>query len=1033
MTYTRANNLAGWSVFLTALVTYLLTMAPTASFWDVGEFIATANELEVPHPPGAPLFLMLGRLFAMFAPDVTLVAWMVNLLSVVCSAALAMLICWTTTMLARKVLAPGNAEPDSTARSIILWSGIVAGLTTTFLDTVWFNAVEAEVYAASSFFTALVFWLMLKWEARADEPGHLRWIILIAYMIGLSVGVHLLPLLTIPALVIIYYFRKYQFSWGGLIVALLIGGAILGFVQVGVIQKTWDLAWSLELQFTGTVDAQGNNPKGWGLPYGTGTSFLIFLLVGGLVAGIWWSHKQGRVALNVSLISAFLIYLGFSSYAMIAIRSNADPAIDQNHPGNLNNFLSYLKREQYGQMPLLRGPMYNSQVTGYKDLGPYYFKRDGFDRYIAEGNKQEYEYDQRSLRIFPRMHSRDHYRSGPFGYSNYVRDKGADPNSPEDDRPSGLDNLRFFFDYQIGHMYVRYLLWNFVGRESDLQHASWESGFNFGELKAAPKELREHPSRNHYFYLPLLLGLLGLSWQIQFDPKRAAVVGMLFLFTGLFIVIYLNQVAQEPRERDYAFVGSYHTFAIWVGLGVAGLAELVRRFLGRHTGTAAGIVAVLAVPALLAAQNWHDHDRHGHFVPPDSAYNLLNSCEPNAILFTNGDNDTFPLWYLQEVEGIRTDVRVVNLSLLNTDWYIHQLKTKQWNESVPLPISVTEDFYMGERNGAVPFRGNTFAVPVDRTAILSQGLVSKDDEARIVSPMPVTVRPRGSAQNGYLMKQDLLILDMVLTNAQQGWKRPIYFANTVGSDNYVGLEPYFELQGLAYRIVPVLDTTANNQGGRLNLPKMYENVMEKFRLRGLNDSNVYYGENIERMVSNFRSTFFRLASGYQEAAERLEAEYPGAPTRAGGTEVKRPEAVQQQIDEYKRRAGEVMQYGQNSISDQAIPHTASSLYLTAFMNQRIGRTAQADSLFQLLQRRGAERIRFYNQYPSTISDADEWRYFLDRVLEFQITEGQYQKALQSARDLFAATGEQRYQQMAQQIQQGLQQDSTARPGAGPGR
>ncbi|MCS7073297.1 MAG: DUF2723 domain-containing protein, partial [Bacteroidia bacterium] len=555
MNYRFLNNVVGWVVFGIALVIYLMTVAPTASFWDCGEFIAVANELEVPHPPGAPLFLLIGRCFAMFASSPEKVAYMVNLVSVLSSAFTSMFIFWIITALGKKIIAPSQENPDIFSTITLMLAGVVGALASTFCDSVWFNAVEAEVYAMSSFFTALVIWLMLKWEARADEPDHLKWIILIAYMMGLSVGVHLLNLLTIPALALIYYFRKYPFSWVGALSAFGISVFILAFIQYGISQITFDIAWSFEKFFTGTI----NNGKttGLGLPFGTGLTIWLLILFAGLITGIYISEKRKLVWLNTALISIVMIYIGFSSYAIILIRSNANPPIDENNPENIINFLSYMKREQYGDRPLAFGNMYNAIAIDEKEGQPTYLKLSKEKRYVVGEPKREYEYREGASRVFPRMYSSQHYDAGPFGYKNFVKNKGSDPNSPYDDKPTGGENLSFFFKYQVWHMYVRYFLWNFVGRESDIQDYDWESGLELAKLNKMPDFLRNDHTRNHYFFLPLILGLLGISWQVSKSKKDALVVGMLFFFTGLAIVLYLNQTPQQPRERDYSYAGSF--------------------------------------------------------------------------------------------------------------------------------------------------------------------------------------------------------------------------------------------------------------------------------------------------------------------------------------------------------------------------------------------------------------------------------------------------------------------------------------------
>lgn len=1022
MRYKQLNNLVGWGVFIIALVTYSLTVSPTASFWDCGEFIACAYELEVPHPPGAPLFLLVGRILSMFAPSPESVAFMVNMVSVLSSAFMALFITWTTTMLAQRVLAPDSTtkEPDFATAFTILASGAIAGLTCTFIDTVWFNAVEAEVYAMSSMFTTAVFWLALKWEARADNPGNLRWIILIAYLVGLSVGVHLLPLLAIPAVVLLYYFRKFKTTTQGIFIAIGIFIGIVVVVQIGVIQKTWDVAWAIERLFVGTKNPTTGDTSGFGLPYGSGALFFAILLLGGIVAGIWYAHKTQRTVLHTALMSILLIYLGFSSYTIILVRSNADPAIDQNHPANAAQFLSYVKREQYGESSLLYGPYYNAQVRSFKDGSARYRVVPGEDRYIFDGYRREPVYDPAGLRFFPRMHNPSHYASGPFGYQRYVSNKGQDPNNPADDKPTGLDNLAFFFDYQVGHMYFRYLFWNYVGRSDDDQHSGWESGLEFGRFKNMPDDIKHAPTRNHYYALPLLLGLFGLIWHFMHDKKRAWVVTTLWFMTGLAIVLYLNQVAQEPRERDYAFVGSFHTFAIWVGLGVCGLVQLLQgvKALRPRAHFVAGGLALFMSPVLLVKENWNDHSRAGRFVAPDTAYNLLNSCEPNAIIFTNGDNDTFPLWYLQEVEGIRTDVRVVNLSLLNTDWYIYQLKYKTWNDAPPVPISLPESWYMGEKNGSLPWQGQSITFEVPRDAIAQQGFLNEEELAQMDSSMTVRVDPRMSGNYAYLQKQDVLVLDILTNIAKAGWERPIYFANTVGPSNYLGLQPYFRLEGLAYRILPVREPDYNPQGiGRIHKEKMTNLVLNEFRYRNLNNPDVFFGETIERMVNNLRNSVYQLAEGYIQEAAQLEAAIVQDSTSAEENDPRLEE-----VDRLRAKAIEVLDFSQEAISEEALKSSVSMLLISADMYSRAGAYAKMEEILTAAYARMQVELPYLEGQEDHASQLELRRYYgmAYRIVNIYQQQQNYAEAAKWAEMVSSNTLDpavrQEFQNLYQQIQ-----------------
>ncbi|MEL6593296.1 MAG: DUF2723 domain-containing protein, partial [Bacteroidota bacterium] len=837
-----------------------------------------------PHPPGAPFFLLVGRLFAFFAGPES-VAFMVNLMSVLSSAFTVLFTFWITTHLARKMVIEGDNKGTTPQIIAIMAAGLVAGLANTFADSFWFNAVEAEVYAMSSFFTAVVVWLMFKWEERADEPGNERWIILIAYLMGLSIGVHLLNLLTIPALAFIYYFRKYDFSWKGFIATGAVSVGILGIVQTGIILWTFDLAWLFERIFAGTIETRGSE-TGMGLPLGTGVVIFFILLFGALAFGVYYSQKKRMLLLNTALLSTVVVYIGFASYLMIPIRSNANPPIDENNPDNTQTFLSYMKREQYGDRPLLRGPLYNAQPTGLEENGTEYVLEEGKDRYTILGSKRKYKYNPKDMKLFPRMYDAarwDDNRFGEHAYRNYVRRKGQ---SQYQDKPTSGEDFSFFLNYQINHMYIRYFMWNFVGREGDIQDMGWESGLNFGQLSNAPDFWKDHPSKNHYYALPLLLGLLGLFWHSLKKGQDAAIIGLLFFFTGLAIIIYLNQYPAQPRERDYSFAGSFQTFTVWIGLGVIALYQLLEKFLKGNAAIVAAVIGLIP-PIIMGVENWDDHSRAGRYVAPDSAYNLLNSCAPNAVLFTNGDNDTFPLWYLQEVERVRTDVRVLCLSYVNTDWYIDQMY-QQVNESSPLPLSLDKKDYVGQAKQSRSMKGQKnfdFSLPANANELLAKGIIAADEVPFVQSPMSWKVPTRGGGGSRYLELKDVLLLNLLENVAKQGWERPVYFANTVTPSSYIGLAPYLRLEGLAYRILPVRKPSSKDLydpfEGSLDLEKMFTNMTTKFRYRNLTNEDVYYDENIIRMLSNYHNTFHRLANGYltgmedaRSAAQRMKKQRP---------------------------------------------------------------------------------------------------------------------------------------------------------------
>ncbi|MEM7654536.1 MAG: DUF2723 domain-containing protein [Bacteroidota bacterium] len=933
MSYERINNLTGWGVFLAALLVYLLTVAPTASFWDCGEFIACANELEVTHPPGAPLFLLLGRIFALFAfGDVSMVAFMVNLLSVFAGAFTALFTCWITTILARKGLA--QLKMDEQSRTIaILAAGVVAGLTCTFADSVWFNSVEAEVYSLSSFFTAIVVWLMFKWEARADEPDHLRWIVLIAYIMGLSIGVHLLNLLTIPALALLYYYRKFDFTWLGFLATMGISVVILAVIQYGIIQEQFEIAWAFERWLTGTMSKAGQDLGGLGLPVGTGATLYAVLLIGSLVALLYVSHQKRMLILNTAVLASTVIMIGFSSYGLIFMRSNVDPPIDMNNPENILTFLSYMRREQYGDRPLLYGPLYNAELKrdsrGYpetKDKGMKYVLLEGKEKYVEDTKDVEYQYKQE--KFFPRMYEASRYDSGPFGYKNFVKNQGGDPNSPYDDQPTNAEDIRFFFQYQLNHMYFRYFMWNFAGRESDIQDSRWESGLEFGTASKGRYTWKKsrNKGKNHYYFLPLLLGLLGVVWQSISRKQDAAVIGMLFFFTGIAIIIYLNQYPAQPRERDYSFAGSFQTFAIWVGLGVAFLSDLLYKRLGKAAVWIAAGVAMLA-PLLMGVQNWDDHTRKGRWVDIEFAKNMLNSCAPNAILFTGGDNDTFPLWYVQEVEGYRTDVRVVNLELLISDWYIDLMRQPK-NESEGLPIHLDKADYAGEEGLVIyNYPARTIDLPFDRQTTIQNGVLTPQ-EAALAPPGPMVweFKNRGSQNNPYILRKDSVIIEIMRNVAADGWKRPVYFGNTMSSTNFMGLTDYFRLEGMAYRVVPIKRSARTPNDvyyGWIQQDTMFQNLTDEFLFTGLDDPSVNLDEHIRNVIiGNYRNAFFRLANSYAEQIFAINGQIAQVQQQlAEGTSpdsLPDPRVMAQQIEARQQRIQTLVQVSREKMPPSVI-------------------------------------------------------------------------------------------------------------------
>lgn len=968
MTYNRLNNLLGWAVFALAMVVYALTAAPTASFWDCGEFIAVSYELEVPHPPGAPLYLMVGRLFTLLASDPTQVALMMNLLSGLFSAFAVLFAFWITTLLAKKILAPGTDVPSPNHQFQIFGAGVVAALSMAWSDTFWFSAVEAEVYAPSSMFICLVFWLLLKWEARADEPDNLKWIVLAAYVVGLSIGVHLMALVILPGLGLIYYFRRYgRITWAGGIATFVISLGILGLIQVGVIQKTWNIAQFLELKLVGTLDPDTGAKAGLGMPKGAGFLLFAVLLVGGLVYGIYYAQKKQRPILSTALLSVAMVYLGFTSYTMIFLRSNANPPIDENNPENIISMLQYLKREQYGDRPLLYGPQYNSQPTDSKVKGVKYINNPAHERYLKDVDQYEYLYGplpdgQKQEHFFPRMYDTDpsKYNTSlsPYGYAYMVKNQGQDSNNPKDDIITGGDNLRYYLKYQLGYMFFRYFLWNFVGRASDIQWGPYGGQWEDGLVRSMPAELpemyAESASRNHYYFLPLLLGLLGVVFHFQRRRHDATFLLVMWVMAGIGIATFLNMGPQEPRERDYAFVGAMQLFCIWVGLGVLGLADLLKKNLKERAGAVAASIGLLASPILMISQNYDDHDRSGQYTPPDSAYNLLNSCKKDAILFTNGDNDTFPLWYIQEVEGVRTDVRVVNLSLANTDWYIQQMK-QPMNGALPVPISYEDAYILGDRHQIAPVAARTVAVPVDKAAVKALGIFDPEEENLIADTFRFEISP--NPRYGGIFRKDDMVLNIIENVAKDGWKRPVYFASTMSPREYDQFANQMQQEGMAYRVVPRKPKT---EGTTVALRTMYRNLVEVYKYRNLDNPQVYYDDNTLNMIQNLRRNFASLTEGLANAADRLEDEntrliQAGQPQDSLARNAAR-------IQEYRSMALKALDYANKVMPDNVIPTEPSTLLYYGQLYQRLGEAQKGAQHLSLMRERALQEVRYLAGY-----------------------------------------------------------------------
>jgi hypothetical protein len=895
--YKKINNITGWILFAIASSVYIITSEATASYWDCGEYIATAFKLQVGHPPGAPLFQLIGRFFSLFAfGNTALVARMVNTMSALASGFTILFLFWSITRLAKKIVA-GNGEIPTEKIIAIIGSGIVGALAYTFSDSFWFSAVEGEVYAMSSFFTAFVFWAILKWEDVYDSTEGLRWIILIAFMIGLSVGVHLLNLLALPSIVMVYYFKKHKPTIKGGIIAFIVSIIILALIMFVVIPGLVSMAGNFERFFINT----------FGLPFNSGSVIYGLTVTGLLVWGILYTHKKGKVLLNTALLSLVFVIIGYSSFMMLIIRSNADTPINENNPTNAVGLLSYLNREQYGDWPLLTGQYYSAPVTDHKDAAPLLARDDKQGKYVVidERKGREPIYDSRFTTFFPRMWSNNdpnhikEYQKWANIKGEPIQVTGPDGSPQTIVKPTFGENLTFFWRYQVLHMYWRYFMWNFVGKQNDLQglgnnvDGNWISGISFidsqrlGPQDAFP-ENKTNKGTNKFYFLPFILGFIGLYFHFKRKYQDGIIVLLLFIMTGIAIVVYLNQYAPQPRERDYAFAASFYAFAIWIGLGVLMVIEWLQKVVSEKTASllATGLCTLL-VPCVMAKDGWNDHDRSGRYAALTTAVNFLESCDKDAILFTVGDNDTFPLWYAQEVEGIRRDVRVVNLSLLSGDWYINQMRKRVY-ESAPLPITLRPDQYratnrevtylveqpniqgyedlkdifdiivnheeeLQQVNEGVKFNfipTKSFSIKVDTALIRKSGMVPAYYKDSIVPAVNFKVGQEA------LMRSDLIVLDII---AHNNWKRPIYFSSSVASDALQGLSEYTLQEGIAFRLVPLHIKGDESQAGGVNTTTMYHNMMDKFFWKNLNNPNVYLDETCRRLAMNYRNAFGRLA------------------------------------------------------------------------------------------------------------------------------------------------------------------------------
>jgi hypothetical protein len=959
--FNKWNTIIGWFAFAIALITYTLTVEPTMSFWDCGEYIATAAKLEVGHPPGAPLFQMMGAFFAMFAIDNQHVAVMVNMMSVFSSAFTILFMFWSSSMILKKIVAR-SAEIDQNNSIVILGSSFVGALAYTFSDSFWFNAVEAEVYAMASLLIALLFWLGLRWEQDMDEPKGNKWLLIISLVVGLSFGVHFMALLTIPAIGFLYYFKHYEkVTIKNFIIANTVVIAILLFI--------FKLLLPLTMAFFGKTEIFMVNSMG--LPFNSGTIFVTLLFIAFFYFGLKFTKQKGLIFYNTIILCILFILIGFSTWMMLPVRANANTVINENKPSDATEVLAYYNREQYGVNPLFYGPQYTEVFAGLDEKTPYLDKAPNYERdyktgkYIITNNYKNADQnsDDNQKTILPRMWSTENgHIQNYINFTNPPQFK-INPNYPyEDDlgkygieanqlseeeynkaiaqlrnevektvhefrqaysqkqidnegyvkflrsysdyliieKPTTADNFSFMFEYQFGYMYWRYLMWNFAGRQSDVQgkydnlDGNWISGIkpldslHLGSQDNLPSDVLNNKGRNVYFFLPFILGLIGLMYHANKDLKSFYVLLALFLFTGIALKIYLNERPFEPRERDYALVGSFYVFAIWIGFGVYSLYETIQKYVApKIAGPVIIAATLLAAPILMASQNWDDHDRSNKYTAVAMAKAYLTSCDKNAILFTIGDNDTFPLWYAQEIEGVRTDVKIVNTSLFMTDWYIDQMKAKAY-ESSPLPISFTHDEYVGDKldyvahipkvetrwdikdfisfiknpkstvglqNGQTIhfFPTNKIRISVDKNTIIKNKVINPKYNDSIVPYMDIDIK--GSA----LYKNRLMMLDILANN---NWKRPIYFSGGAFDDeDYLWLKDYLQLDGMVYKLVPIKNTPSKDGGpmdmGQIDADKMYDIVM-KWDWGNSESDKIYHDPETRRNSITYRTNLSRL-------------------------------------------------------------------------------------------------------------------------------------------------------------------------------
>ena len=912
MNFKRVNNITGWLVFIIASAVYIMTMEATGSLWDCGEFASSAYKLQIPHPPGAPLFVLIGRLF-MSPFDPQHAATGINLMSALASGFTILFLFWTITHFARKIVTKNGGELNNQNIFAIMAAGVVGALAYTFSDSFWYSAVEGEVYALSSFFTAIVFWAILKWEQNVDEEelkgikGHFtradRWIIVLFYLIGLGVGVHLLMILTIPAIAMVYYYKRFKVTSWGAVWAFVIGCVITGFVQKAVLQWTIKGAGNFDILFVNS----------FGMPFFSGFAF-FFIFLGALIYfGLRIAKNKNWNFLKLGLWSlAFMILGTFSSYFTTMVRSNANTAVDMYNVDNPISLVGYLSREQYGDWPILYGQDFTASNVSGEEYQPDYVIEDTYIKtangYEKKGKKQIVTYRPEDMHLFPRMWDQSNDQGHADYYANWIG-IGKDKKGSWERAPTVAENLNYAFGYQLNWMYLRYFMWNFAGKQNDIQgiytgnvrDGNWITGISFldnlrlGDQSKLPDSLKNNKAHNKLFALPLILGILGLIYQFKKDKRDTFITSLLFLLTGAAIVFYLNQAGNQPRERDYAYVGSFYAFAIWIGLGVLYAKELFGSFIKNSTmaGYAAAGLCTLAVPVLMASQEWDDHDRSKKTMARDLAIDYLESCAPNAIVISFGDNDTYPLWYAQEVEGIRRDIRVINSSLLGTDWYINQLRYKV-NQSDPIdPIWTPEQIegsnrdviYNAPKPGIDPNKymdlytmmkdyagsddpsktetardGSTVlniypskkvSVPVDINVVRQNGTVNAGDS--VVTAVEFEI------PKSMLFKNDAAVLNMIASNK---WKRPIYFTSPDAGG--LGLDEYIRQDGLTYRLVPVKNSQVNRDW-------VYDKMMNKFTFGNCNVMGVYFDEENRRHLNSIRLAYAQTAANLADNGKKEEA------------------------------------------------------------------------------------------------------------------------------------------------------------------